>query len=185
MNGVVAFYSAKDIPGLNTFTPTNIPFVTDKEEVLCSKTVKFFGQPVGIIVADREKIATDAAKLVHVKYTTTNKNKPLLTIDDVLASNEKDKRVRKDATVEPTEIGNDVKTVVYGEVKMGTQYHYYMEPQTTVAKPTEDGMEIYSSTQWMDLTNVAIAYCLKVPVNRYTYTNTFIIKSLLNKLCII
>nr|QLI62138.1 aldehyde oxidase 7 [Streltzoviella insularis] len=40
-----------------------------------------------------------------------------------------------------------------------------MEPQTTVAKPTEDGMEVYTASQWLDLPNVAIAECLKVPAN--------------------
>ena len=69
-------------------------------------------------------------------------------------------------TVEPTETGNDVKTVVYGEMRLNEQYHYYMETQTCVVRPTEDGLEVFASTQWLDLTNVAIARALNVPVNR-------------------
>ncbi|KAI8432028.1 hypothetical protein MSG28_004552 [Choristoneura fumiferana] len=163
--GVIAFYSAKDIPGENCFTPANVPFMTAREEILCSGKVEFNGQPAGIIVANREKIANKAAKLVKINYAGINNNKPLLTIDDVLKSPEKNKRVVLSREVEPTEIGNDVRCIIQGEFKIESQYHYTMEPQTTVVKPTEDGIEVYSATQWLDLTNIAIAQCLKVPVN--------------------
>ncbi|KOB76483.1 Aldehyde oxidase AOX1 [Operophtera brumata] len=157
ISGVIAFYSAKDIPGENTFTPAGIPFIVVNEELLCEKEVQFYGQPAGLIVADKEKTANKAAKLVKVKYSSESKNKPLLTIDEVMASPERSKRVKNDKTVEPTDTGHDVKTIVYGDMKIGSQFHYYMEPQTSVARLTEDGMEVYSSTQWLDLNNVAVA----------------------------
>ncbi|PZC82143.1 hypothetical protein B5X24_HaOG210951 [Helicoverpa armigera] len=162
--GVIAFYTAKDIPGDNVFTPSNIPYMSDKEEILCDKKVKFHGQPAGIIVADREKTANHAARLVKIKYSPS-KSTPLMSIGEVLESSEKDKRVRADSTIEPTDVGHDVKTVIFGEMELEEQYHYYMEPQTCVAKPTEDGMEVFASTQWLDLVNVAVAQSLKVPVN--------------------
>lgn len=89
-----------------------------------------------------------------------------MNITDVLGSPEKSKRVKNDSSVDPTNTGNDVKTIIYGDMSIGSQFHYYMEPQTSVARLTEDGMEIYSSTQWLDLNNVAVAKLLKVPVNR-------------------
>ncbi|XP_064073184.1 uncharacterized protein LOC113399628 [Vanessa tameamea] len=161
--GVIAFYAAKDIPGKNNFTPINA-ILNSEEEILCSKDVKFNGQPVGIIVANREKIATNAAKLVKIKYESISTKKPLLTVHDVLMSTEKE-RISLDKMVEPTDIGNDVKKVISDKVIFESQYHYYMEPQTCVVKPSEDGFEVYSSTQWLDLTNIAIAECLNVPVN--------------------
>lgn len=136
------------------------------EEILCEKQVKFYGQPVGILVADTYKAANKAAKLVTVKYSVISNKKPLLTIKDVLKSPNKDKRVTQDTTVEPTETGHDVKYVIHGEMNMGSQYHFHMETQTCVVKPTEDGMEVYSATQWINLTNLAIARCLDVPENR-------------------
>ncbi|XP_063538292.1 xanthine dehydrogenase/oxidase-like [Cydia strobilella] len=163
--GVVAFYSAKDIPGDNTFTPSNMPFITAEEEILCSSKVQFYGQPAGIIVADREKTAQKAAKAVKINYSFVNNGKLLLTIDDVLKSPEKSTRVVVNRTIEPSETGKNVRSIIQGEYRMESQYHYHMETHTTVAKPTEDGMEIYAATQWLDLTNVAIAQCLKVPVN--------------------
>ncbi|XP_073945780.1 xanthine dehydrogenase-like [Choristoneura fumiferana] len=165
ITGVVAFYTAQNIPGDNVFTPLNVPLIQATEEILCSKEVKFYGQPAAIIVANREKIANRAAKLVKVKYASINKNRPLLTPQDVLKSPERSKRVTNNKTVEPVDVGHDVKLVLKGELNLETQYHYYMEPQTCVVKPTEDGIEVYSATQWLDLTNVAVAQCLKVPAN--------------------
>ncbi|KPJ06623.1 Xanthine dehydrogenase [Papilio machaon] len=162
--GVIAFYTAKDIPGVNSFTPFYTPLLIEDEEILCSKVVRFYGQPVGIIVADREKTANKAAELVKVNYTV-NQNKPLLTIDDVLKSDEKDKRIVTDKVVEPTDKGDDVKAVLYGEFNYRSQYHYYMEPQTCVVTPTEDGLEVYAATQWLDVTGISVAQCLNVPVN--------------------
>ncbi|KPI90909.1 Sensory neuron membrane protein 1 [Papilio xuthus] len=162
--GVIKFYTAKDIPGVNSFTPFYVPLLSEDEEILCSKVVKFYGQPVGIIVADREKTANKAAELVKVNYTI-NQNKPLLTIDDVLKSDEKNKRIVIDKVIEPTEKGDDVKAVLYGEFNYQTQYHYYMEPQTCVVTPTEDGLEVYAATQWLDVTGISVAQCLNIPVN--------------------
>lgn len=164
--GVIAFYSAKDIPGDNSFAPKNVPLQVYDEEILCSKTVLFYGQPCGIIVAKREKLANRAAKLVKVKYSAISKDKPLLCIDDVLKSSRKDSRTVINATVQPKDKGNDVKMVIHGDYKMESQYHYTMEPQTCVTKPTEDGLEVYAATQWLDLCNVAVAQSLKLPVNR-------------------
>lgn len=143
-----------------------MPYLETNEVVLCEKEVEFYGQAAGIIVADKEKTANKAANLVKVKYSFESKNIPLTNIQDVMASPEKSKRVKKDTSIDPTDTGNDVKTVLSGSMSIGSQYHYYMEPQTSVARLTEDGMEILSSTQWMHLSNVAVAKLLKVPVNR-------------------
>ena len=41
-----------------------------------------------------------------------------------------------------------------------TQYYMHMETQQCVCVPTEDGMDIYSSTQWVDNVHVAVAEVL-------------------------
>lgn len=52
-----------------------------------------------------------------------------------------------------------------GTFDIGSQYHYTMEPQTTVCIPAEDGIDVVCSTQWVHLTQVAVADALKIPHN--------------------
>ncbi|XP_013136142.1 PREDICTED: indole-3-acetaldehyde oxidase-like [Papilio polytes] len=89
--GVIAFFSAKDIPGNNSFTPLDVPWQNVVEEILASKRVLYYGQPIGLMVADNQKLAVKAAKLVHVKYKKIAD--PVLTVSDVLVAPDKDKRV--------------------------------------------------------------------------------------------
>ena len=110
-------------------------------------------------------MANNAAKLVKINYKSISKKLPLLNIQDVFSSSE-NQRISTDKIIEPTESGNDVKMVIKADISYDTQYHYYMEPQTCIVKPSEDGFDVYASTQWIDLTNVAIAECLNIPVNR-------------------
>ena len=138
-----------------------------EEEILCSEKVMFFGQPAAIIVADRGRTAERASSLVKIIYSHTSTNRPLITVDDVLNSQEIDKRTMKNEIVEPSEIGNDVKHILNGELKLKGQSHFYMEPQTCFVVPTEDGLEVNASLQWPDLAAVAIAQCLQIPVNQY------------------
>lgn len=56
---------------------------------------------------------------------------------------------------------------ISGHFNIGSQYHYTMEPQTTICIPNEEGgMEINSATQWIDGTQVAVSEFLKVPQNK-------------------
>lgn len=137
-----------------------------KEEILCSGKVMFYGQPAAIIVASREKTAIKAANLVKIMYSHVSTQKPLLTTDEVLDSVEVKERTMNNISIAPTDVGNDVKHVLKGEFKLKSQCHFYMEPQTCVVKPVEDSLEVYSSTQWLDLTSTAIAQCLKIPLNK-------------------
>lgn len=62
--------------------------------------------------------------------------------------------------------GGNTKHVIKDVFEIGSQYHYTMETQSCVCIPVEDGMDVYSSTQWMDLIQIAIANCLGVKINR-------------------
>lgn len=51
-----------------------------------------------------------------------------------------------------------------GEFEVGSQFHYYIESQTTVAKPSEKGqIDIYSSTQHMENVQLSVAQALNKP----------------------
>lgn len=50
------------------------------------------------------------------------------------------------------------------QVKLASQYYFYMETQTALAIPDEDDtMVVYSSSQYPELAQTVIARCLGVP----------------------
>ena len=53
---------------------------------------------------------------------------------------------------------------------MGGQFHFAMEPQTTVCIPFEDQLFVKCSTQWIDGTQIAISRCLNIPECRINIT---------------
>ena len=68
--GVVVFYGAKDIPGINNFMPLRFKEMNLKiEEVFCSDKLLYHGQPVGIVLAETFDLAYQARDFVKVEYT--------------------------------------------------------------------------------------------------------------------
>ncbi|XP_045774054.1 xanthine dehydrogenase-like isoform X1 [Maniola jurtina] len=163
--GVVGFFSAKDIPGKNNFTPKDIPSIDVEEEIFASKKITFYGQPIGIVAAVTRKLALKAAGLVRVSYKK-NPAKPVLTIKDVLAAPDKDKRILEAVTITATDRGTDTAHVIKGDFYIPDQYHFTMETQSSTVSPTRRGLRVRSATQWMDLVQVAVAKTLNLPLNR-------------------
>ncbi|XP_034116234.1 uncharacterized protein LOC117575899 [Drosophila albomicans] len=162
--GVIAFYSAKDVPGANTFSDPTFGF--EAEEIFCATRVRHFKQPVGVVVALSSDCAGRAARLVKVSYSQPD---PKLTIrpslSDVLDTlPREDSRILRIVSETPgkLEFSATPDKSVRGVFQMGLQYHFTLEPQTTVALPFEDGLKVYSATQWMDHTQSVIAHMLQL-----------------------
>jgi len=88
MKGVVAFFGAKDIPGKNLCisAASQLTALINDEVLFAEKDVLCAGQPVGVIAAETHNLAIQAAKLVEIKYTETLKKKPVISIEDALAT---------------------------------------------------------------------------------------------------
>ncbi|XP_061934259.1 uncharacterized protein LOC107992596 isoform X2 [Apis cerana] len=172
MKGVIAFYTAKDIPGKNVFIPANsqLLFLNFDEVLFVDTNIEYAGQPIGVIVATTFTIANQAAQIVNVSYIDFIPEKILLTIEDVLALNDNTRIYESTNSIAQTK-GNDVKHIIKGTFRNGSQYHFTMETQTCVCVPIEDGIDVFAATQWMDLTQVAIAQCLNIKNNScYDYS---------------
>lgn len=63
-----------------------------------------------------------------------------------------------------TEYGTNTKHTVSGHFEIpSTQYHYHMETQQCLCVPIEeDCMDIFSSSQWTDTTQLAVSEVLNV-----------------------
>ncbi|KAH8265261.1 hypothetical protein KR038_002707 [Drosophila bunnanda] len=164
--GVVAFFSAKDIPGVNNFV-TLSQLTPEAEEIFAAGRVKYYDQPVGVIAATTQDAAVFAATLVNVTYAK-DQRRIFTSMNEVLAEKLKDRIVcltkEKKKTLEvPPSAPGDVQGK--GILEMGSQYHFTMEPQTTIVVPVDNILQVYCSTQWMDCTQGAMAHMLGASVN--------------------
>ncbi|ALC47093.1 CG18516 [Drosophila busckii] len=162
--GVLAFYSAKDVPGTNTFSDPSFGYVA--EEIFCSGRVRHYEQPVGLVVALSADRAQRAALLVKIVYSLPEQEYQVLpSINDVLEMSPQDStRILRVVKAKPGKLKCTASPdmSVRGVFQMGLQYHFTMEPQTTVAIPFEDGLKIFAATQWMDHTQSVIAHMLQL-----------------------
>ncbi|XP_013108698.2 uncharacterized protein LOC106087981 [Stomoxys calcitrans] len=160
MPGVIAFYSAKDIPGVNAFVdPT---FGYEMEEQFVSKTVRYYDQPLGMIVALSSDIANRAVSKVKVMYSN-GAEVVMPTLPDVFDHNQLD-RIHSvvPSKLKAIKLSGAADISGKGIFDMGLQYHFTMEPQTCVAVPFEQGLQVWSATQWMDHTQSVISKMLQL-----------------------
>nr|CAD7412243.1 unnamed protein product [Timema poppensis] len=166
--GVVKFYGAEDIPGKNSVIPYPTAFTLEKEELFCSGKVLYWGQPVGIIIAATRELANKAASKVKIEYS--NVSKPVIHLSEVIDNERESWRIdsghRKETRDNREEINSGETThVAKGIFKLGFQYHFTMETITVQCIPTEDGIQIFASTMWMDLIQRGVSDVLAIPQN--------------------
>uniref|UniRef100_A0A1X7T605 Aldehyde oxidase/xanthine dehydrogenase first molybdopterin binding domain-containing protein n=1 Tax=Amphimedon queenslandica TaxID=400682 RepID=A0A1X7T605_AMPQE len=138
----------------------------DPEIVFATDVSEYAGQAVGLAVADTQEHALQMAKAVTLTYQSQGKQ--ILTIQDAIdAKSFYDKKpdiVIGDA--DGSIKGSD--HFVTGDIYCDTQYHFTMETQTTFVIPEDDGYTVYSSNQWAQLGQFAVAGILGIPENKVT-----------------
>ncbi|ODN01215.1 Xanthine dehydrogenase/oxidase [Orchesella cincta] len=157
--GVVEFLSAKSIPADHNVQG----HIIDDEEIFASEYVHCQGQTIGIIVAVDPLTAEKASKLVEMKFEELT---PILTIEDAVKK-ESYHAVRKLRAGNIAEAFEKADEILEGEMRIGGQEHFYMEPQSCIATPKEDQeMDILMSCQGPDYVQKLVAKALKIPANR-------------------
>lgn len=157
--GVVGIYTAKDIPGENM-----VGEAPPGEELFASHEVVYVGCPIGIVAAETHEIARRAAEAVEVEYEEL---KAVLSIEDAI---EAQSFLCDWFDIARGDVDGALKSaehVIEGEVVLEGQDHFYLEPQSAVVTPGEDGeFEILSSTQNPHFVQMNCAKVLGVPANR-------------------
>lgn len=78
--GVVAFFSAKDIPGENSFilVMPGVAEISETEVIFLEldTQVAFYGQPCGVIVANSMALAQSAAAHIEIMYEQMQPQRP-------------------------------------------------------------------------------------------------------------
>nr|CAB3452603.1 unnamed protein product [Digitaria exilis] len=157
---IIDVVSAKDIPsgGENigsTFTYGDEPLFGDP-------IAEYAGQALGVVIAETQRYADMAAKQVIIEYDTEDLGPPILTVEEAV---EKSSYFEVPPDLYPKEVGDVSKgmseaddRIPSTEVKLASEYYFYMETQTALAIPDEDNtMVVYSSSQYPELAQSVIA----------------------------
>ncbi len=140
LSGVVKILTARDIPGVN-----QTGNIEPDEVLLVGEEVCYQGQPIALVIAQTAKLARQAAKLCVVEYQA---------LPAIFDAREADQQGLHIAPPRSFSIGNvdsiwqNCNVVVEGSAGTGAQEHVYLETQTAIATPLENGqLNIISATQ--------------------------------------
>lgn len=130
-----------------------------EQPLLADIEVNYVGEVVAILAADSKKILSQALKLVDVQYEIGS---PILSIDEA--------KKRRSFIEDGREIARgDAKTFLKksphrlsGQLVIKGADHFYLENQSAVVYPKEDGVLVHSSTQHPTETQMLVAEALGV-----------------------
>ena len=157
-HGVVAVYTASDIPGENNCGP-----IIHDDPFLAVGKVEFLGQAVAVVVAHDMLYAREAAKkaVVNVKELPA-----ILTIDEAMAAKSFVMPPKGITRGTPAEAIKNAPHTIKGQTTCGQQEQFYLEGQITYAVPREDGqLTLYVSTQHPDGNQREAAAALNLTTN--------------------
>ncbi|KAM4083929.1 hypothetical protein ACB094_08G094000 [Castanea mollissima] len=165
-DGVASIITFKDIPKGGENIGSKSIFGT--EPLFAEELTQCAGQRLAFVVADTQKHADKAINFAVVDYDLENLEPPILSVEEA---------VKRSSLFEvppmfyPKQVGDISKgmaeadhKILSAEIKLGSQYYFYMESQAALAIPDEDNcMVVYSSSQVPEWTHAVIARCLGVP----------------------
>ncbi|KAL7152035.1 hypothetical protein ABFS83_04G070400 [Erythranthe nasuta] len=165
---ISAVISVKDIPKDGKNVGSMAMFGT--EPLFADGLAQFPGHLIAFVVSETQKRANFAAKNAVVDYDTEGLDPPILTVEEAV---EKSSFFDVPPFAYPKQVGDFAKgmaeadhTILSAEIRLGSQYYFYMETQTALAIPDEDNcMVVYSSIQCPEFAHRVIATCLGVPEN--------------------
>ncbi|XP_020540685.1 xanthine dehydrogenase 1 isoform X2 [Jatropha curcas] len=142
--GFAGIFLAKDVPGDN-----HIGAVIDDEELFASEFVTCVGQVIGVVVADTHENAKLAARKVSVEYEELP---AILSIQEAINAESfhpNSEKCLKKGDVELCFQSGKCDKILEGEVQVGGQEHFYLEPQSSLVWTMDGGNEVHmiSSTQ--------------------------------------
>ncbi|XP_039300963.1 putative aldehyde oxidase-like protein, partial [Nilaparvata lugens] len=132
------------------------------KKIFASKKILFYGQALGVILAESQVVALQAAEMVNVQYQGVRK--PVLQLTQVV-DNHMDDRIAEIMRIDATDKKDNVKHQITGRYMVEDQYHYTMETQCCVCVPSDEGLNVYSATQNVTTTLWAVAGALNVKEN--------------------
>ncbi|WKA11528.1 hypothetical protein VitviT2T_029019 [Vitis vinifera] len=163
-DGVSALISFKDIPGENIGCKT----IFGTEPLFADDFTRCAGEYIAFVVADTQKHANMAANLAVVDYDMENLEPPILSVEEAVR---RSSFFEVPSFISPKQVGDFSRgmakadhKILSAEIRLGSQYYFYMETQTALAIPDEDNcIVVYSSIQCPENAHTTISRCLGIP----------------------
>ncbi|KAJ7980772.1 putative Xanthine dehydrogenase [Quillaja saponaria] len=161
--GFVGIFLAKDVPGDNKLGP-----VIADEELFATEFVTCVGQVIGVVVADTHENAKLAARKVHVDYEELP---AIFSIQDAINARSfhpnTERRLEK-GNVDLCFQSAQCDKIIEGEVQIGGQEHFYLEPHGTLIWTVDSGNEVHmiSSTQHPQNHQMYVSHVLGLPMSK-------------------
>jgi xanthine dehydrogenase large subunit len=157
-HGVVAVFTARDIPGENNCGP-----IVHDDPFLADGKVEFVGQAVAVVVAREMLYAREAAKKAQVLVKALP---PILTIEDAMVAGSFVMPAKGIVRGDAAQAIAAAPRRIRGSTCTGQQEQFYLEGQITYAVPREDGqLTLYCSTQHPDGNQREAAAALNLSTN--------------------
>lgn len=157
--GVVAVYTHKDVPGLN-----QVGHIFKDQPLLAIDAVEYIGQPIALVVAESNRAAHRAAKLVHAEF---EKLDAVFDPREAAARGMLHGKKRVLVNGDPDAAFARCAHVVQGKLGSGPQEHFYFETQRALACPGEhDTMKVYASAQAPGAFHHHLAEVLGIPQSK-------------------
>ncbi|KAJ7960369.1 putative Aldehyde oxidase [Quillaja saponaria] len=163
---VTAVLSSKDIPegGENIGSKT----IFGTEPLFVDGITRCAGERLAFVIADTQKHADMAANSAVIDYDMENLESPILSVEEAV---KRSSLFEVPPTWYPKQVGDIEKglaeanhKILSAEIKLGSQYYFYMETQSALAIPDEDNsVVVYLSSQCPEYAHSTVAACLGIP----------------------
>ncbi len=164
--GVLAVFTADDVPGINDTGPVvhDEPAFALSEEM--GAEISYHGQCLFAVVAETREQARAATRLAKIDYAETT---PILTIDEAIGAHSFLSEPYRMARGDADQAIGRAQHRLTGQIEIGGQDHFYLEGQIAVATPGEaDELHVLSSTQHPSEVQKVVAENLSLPLNAVT-----------------
>ena len=166
MPGVEAVLTHQDVPGRKVFG-LEIP----DQPVLAMDVVRYWGEAVALVAADHPEHARRAAQAVRVEYEVL---KPLSDPEEALSDDaprlHPDGNITRRIKIRRGDQDPHADVVVKGEYEVGMQDQAPLGPESGLAIPDGEGIDLYLATQWLHVDRDQLAECLGLPPEKVRLT---------------
>jgi len=167
MDGVIRIFTAQDVPG-----DRQIGLIKQDWPLMIAEgeTTRYVGDVLALVVAETDTAARNAVAEIKVEYEVldplTDMHKALLP--DAPLLHPQGNKLSRSYTSRGDMAAAEARSAFIAQGIFETQMieHGFMEPECTVARPLDDGVEVFSSGQGIFDDRIQIAKVLGLPLQK-------------------